>query len=353
MPTGQTRTGRSTSGGDIFLARRSCPTDSGGDRGDSTEETNALMREYFVQMAEERRERVKREREEERRRVEDEARRAKETRRALREEQMLRYEEERDIRFMRILRSEFKKDGAGSTDREIYKAKKLARTFGRTDALIEEKECLRISIAHRTFGMKEAEDEELLAFRKHAAKLDLLEKRKRGPDLPVGNSPPIVTPEKKFNTRLSKEAKARIDALNSDPLKEGGMSSTPTKIDLSLKHIMASWELGSKERFEQDCHDFYDALTIDELKEACRREKVAYGNGDKAIKRLITRRFVVAYDPSSHYHLHRASLPGRVKEWLSRKRRILQFRNRRNQFLKTILSEVFVVATNSKLGLNY
>ncbi|GBG79944.1 hypothetical protein CBR_g30208 [Chara braunii] len=143
------------------------------------------------------------------------------------------------------------------------------------------------------------EDEELLALRRYTAKLDLLEKRKRGPDLPVGNSPPLVTPENKLSSRLLEEAKGRIEMLKGDQAKEVGTISTPSKIDLSLKHIMASCGLGGKEKFEQECHDFYDALTIDELKEAYRREKVAYENRELAIKRLITRRSAVAYDPSA------------------------------------------------------
>ncbi|GBG71683.1 hypothetical protein CBR_g9096 [Chara braunii] len=184
ISTGQTRSGRSTSGSDSFGFRRSRFAESGGDcneRGDSTDE------KYFMQMVEERRERIEREREEERRRVEDEARWVKETRRALREEQRIRHKEERDVRLMRILRSEFQREGARSAD----KGKKPVRA-------IEKR--LRRSIAQRTFGMEEAEDEELLALRKQAARLELLEKRKRDPDLPVGNSPPIFTLEKRSNT---------------------------------------------------------------------------------------------------------------------------------------------------------
>ncbi|GBG65459.1 hypothetical protein CBR_g51053 [Chara braunii] len=299
LPTGQTRTGRWTSGGDNPMTRRSPSTDSGGERSDGADDTNALMCEYFVQMAEKHRERVEREREEERRRLEEEARRVKESRRALREEQRLRHEEDRDIRLMWILRSEFRKEQEGDLERDECKGKRPAKSFSRNDGINEEKERLRRSIAQRTIGIEEMEDEELVALRKQAATLDLLEKRKRGPDLPVGNSPPIVTREKQSSTRLSNEAKARIELLKGDLTKEAGMSSAPSRIDLSLKHIMASCGLGRKEKSEQECHDFYDAVTIEELKETCRREKVAYGNRDLAIKCLITRRSAVAYDPST------------------------------------------------------
>ncbi|GBG90231.1 hypothetical protein CBR_g50409 [Chara braunii] len=221
------------------------------------DETNALIRDYFVQMVTERRERVEREREEKRRRAEDDARRAKEARRGLREEQRLRHEAERDVRLMRILRSEFKKDREGDSDRDDFKGKKPAKSVSRTNPLYEEKEGLRRSIAQRTIGMEETEDEELAALRRQAAQLDLLEKRKRGPDIPVGNSPPMVTLEKKASIRLSEEVKTQIELLKSDQTKEVGMSSMPTKIDLSLKHIMASCGPGGQERFEQDCHNFY------------------------------------------------------------------------------------------------
>ncbi|GBG87889.1 hypothetical protein CBR_g46189 [Chara braunii] len=200
---------------------------------------------------------------------------------------------------MRILRNEFRKDKESETERDDYKDKKPVKSNSRADALNEEKERLHRNIAQRTIGLEEMEDEELLALRRYAAKLDLLEKRKRGPDLPVGNSLPMVTPEKKLSSRVSEEAKGRIEMLKGDQAKEVGTTSTPTKIDLSLKHIMASCGPGGKEKFEQECHNFYDALTIVELKEACRREKVAYGYRELAIKRLITRRSIVAYDPSA------------------------------------------------------
>ncbi|GBG80854.1 hypothetical protein CBR_g31409 [Chara braunii] len=263
------------------------------------ENTDSLIRNYFLQVAKERRERVEREREIERSRLEEEAERAKELKRALREEQRLQREEERDARLMRIIRGEMRKEREEEIERYELRGGRSSKTTGRADANNEEKERLRRMIALKTLGMEETEDEELLALRRQAAKLDRLEKRKRGPDIAVGDSPPMTTPEKRSNTELSEEAKARIESIKGEQAKEVATSSTPSKIYLSLKHIMASCGPGGREKFEKEYQDFYDALTIEELKEACRHEKVAYGKWELAIKRLITRRSVVAYDPSN------------------------------------------------------
>ncbi|GBG84681.1 hypothetical protein CBR_g39056 [Chara braunii] len=229
-------------------------------------------------MAEERRERLERDREAERQRLEDKARRAKEMRKALREEQRLQHEEERDARLMRIIRGKMRKDREEEVERYEYKGKKLGKKACKMDANSEEKERLRRIIALRTLGMEEIEDEELLALRRQAAKLNLLEQRKRGPEIQVGNSPPMTTPEKRTNTRLFEESKARIEAIQGEPALASSTTSTLVKIDLSLKHIMAACGPGGRDKFEQDCQEFYDALTIEELKEACRREKGSMEN---------------------------------------------------------------------------
>ncbi|GBG74026.1 hypothetical protein CBR_g17737 [Chara braunii] len=263
------------------------------------ENTESLMREYFVQMAEERRESIECDREAERRRLDEKAQRAKETRRALREERRLQHEEERDARLIRIIRGEMKKNHEEEVEHHEYRGKRPGKKAGKTDANSEEKVRLQRLIAPKTLGMEETEDEELLALRRKAAKLDLLEKRKRGPEVQVGNRPPMTTPEKRTNTRLFEEMKAKIESVQGEPAFASASTSTPTKIDLSLKHIMAACGPGGREKFEQDCQDFYDALHIEELKEACRREKVINGKRELAIKRLITRRSAVAYDPSN------------------------------------------------------
>ncbi|GBG79024.1 hypothetical protein CBR_g28737 [Chara braunii] len=258
------------------------------------------MREYFIQMTEERRFRVEREAEEARLRKEEEVRRAKENRRLLRQEERLKLEEEREARLLRIIRSEMQKDREEERERYERKGKGVTRTSGRNEAIEAEKEKLRRLIAPEILETpEEVEDEELRTLRRMAAKMNLIEKRKRGPDASVGNSLPMVTPEKRVNTKLTEESKMRIETLKRELGSDSGTTSTPSKIDLSLKLISASCGVDGKERFEQDYHDFYDSLTIEELKEACRREKVVYGKRDLAIKRLVIRRSAVAYDPAN------------------------------------------------------
>ncbi|GBG83127.1 hypothetical protein CBR_g36745 [Chara braunii] len=190
LPTMQTRTGRTTTSGENLSSRRSRSVESWNER--NTENTEMLMQEYFIQMAEEKRERIEREREAERRRLEEEARRAKESRRALREEQRLQREEERDARLMRIIRGEMRKERDEETECYEYKGKRPSKMACQAEANNEEKERLRRVIALRRLAMEETEDEVLLALRRQAAKLDMLEKRKRGLDLPVGYVTPAV-----------------------------------------------------------------------------------------------------------------------------------------------------------------
>ncbi|GBG61313.1 hypothetical protein CBR_g20348 [Chara braunii] len=294
----QACTGRPAVVGTNTMARRSRSAESGNEKSATGEDMNALMREYFVQMAEERRLRVEREAEEVRLRQEAEERRIKENRRLQRQEERLRLEEERDTRLLRIVWSEMRKDREEERARYKRKGKGAARMSVRNEAMEAEKEKLRRLIAPKILEpAEEAEDEELLSLRRMAARLNLVEKRKRGPDIPIGNSPPMVTPEKKLNTKLTEETKARIEPLKSEQGADYGSASTPSKIDLSLKHISASCGVGGKERFEQECQNFYDSLSIEELKEACRREKVTYGKKELAIRRLVIRRAAIAYDP--------------------------------------------------------
>ncbi|GBG86385.1 hypothetical protein CBR_g41380 [Chara braunii] len=305
VPSTQTNTqtrGRSVTPNMNTMARRSRSAESGGEREIVGDDTNSLMQEYFVQMAEERRFRVERETEEARLRAEEAERRAKENRRLLQQEERLKLEEERESRLLRIIRSEImQKDREEEKERYERKGKGFARTIGRNDAIEAEKERLRRLIAPEILDTaEEVEDEELRTLRRMAARMNLIEKWKRSPDTPVGNSPPVVTPEKKANTKLTDESKTRIEILKQELGTDPGTTSTPLKIDQSLKHVVsASCGVGGKERFEQNCHGFYDFLTIDELKEACRRENVVYGKRDLAIKRLVIRRSAVAYDPAN------------------------------------------------------
>ncbi|GBG68161.1 hypothetical protein CBR_g2712 [Chara braunii] len=295
--TNMARTGKAPLGvGPGIAGCQSRSAESGSERSEGADDTNVLMREYFVQMAEERRARIEREAEDYRRRREEEARISKENRRMMKQEVRRKREDERDARLLRIIRGEIKKE-SDEEEKTFLKGQRPVKS--RSDAIEAEKERLRRRIAKAaTEDTEGTDDEELTALRKQEAKLELSEKRKRGPDLLIGNNPPLVTPRKRTNTKLSAKSKKRIEQIKGDQTCEEGGTSTPAKIDLSLKHITASCGVGGKEKFEQECFDFYDALNIDELKEACRREKVTYRNREMAIECLITRRSTTAYDPT-------------------------------------------------------
>ncbi|GBG87546.1 hypothetical protein CBR_g45604 [Chara braunii] len=249
------------------------------------------MREYFVQLAEERRERM-----EERRRKEEAVRLEKEKKRLEKLREETQYEEDRDARLLAMIDSKILRDQEERRSRGVVidKQAKKVKEFGET--MEEEKERLWRTLAlHETYEA----DDELLRLRKQAAGLRIQEKvdkRKRGKEVALGNSPPMVTPEKRSNTVLSEGSRRRIEELRRAPAEDPQTSDTPRKIDLTLKHISASCRPGGKEKYESYVRDFYDALTIDELKEVCKRERVTYGNREAAIKRLVIRRVTTAYD---------------------------------------------------------
>ncbi|GBG84181.1 hypothetical protein CBR_g38154 [Chara braunii] len=269
----------------------------GGSSRHGSDEANSLMREYFVQKALEKKAKREKEEEEEKIMKEELARKEKERKKLMKMEERFRLEEERDSRLLRIIRGEMKKDQEDYAVKD-KRGKGKARLNERGETVEEEKERLRRMLRVQYSKEDDTENEELRMLRRRAAKLEIHEKRKRGPDVAIGNSPPMVTPEKRTGPRLTEESKKKIEELKSASKPPAESSETPTKLDLSLKHITTSCGPGGKEKFEQKCRDFYDALTIEELKEVYRRERVPYGKRELAIKRLVIRRSVVAYDPT-------------------------------------------------------
>ncbi|GBG74757.1 hypothetical protein CBR_g19270 [Chara braunii] len=295
----------------IGTERRSHSADSGITRTQS-KETDAMMREYFVEMTRERRERLEREAREAELRREKEARTERERRRQQRILERRQYEEDRDERLLRRIRGEFRDSQDDEGERKNIRAGKSTirrNEYGETKE--EEKERLLRTIASlEPTGEEEEDDAELVELRRRAAALKLgLEKRKRPVvESPVGNSPPMVTPTKGQRTSLSKEAKTRIEEIQgADPGKGAGPSSVkknilaslePTgKLGISLKHITAGVGPGAREKYETEVRDLFEVLTIDELKEQCKLEKIGYGNRELAIKRLVGRRVIKVYDP--------------------------------------------------------
>ncbi|GBG59634.1 hypothetical protein CBR_g49898 [Chara braunii] len=284
------RTGRTAD--QESIVRRSRSAESGDGRTE-IDDTSMLMREYLVAMAQERRDRIEREATEERRRLEEEARLERERRRAEKMKEKQQYEEERDARLLSLIDMKMKKEEEVRRGRSGWKGPVVHKTNEYGETMEEEKERLRRMIA----SCEEREvDDELPLLRKQAANLKIADKRNRGPEGPVGNSPLVMTPEKRTNVKLSEDSRRRIEELRSNKNEEPQTSGMSRKIDLTLKHISTACGPGGKEKYEVEVRDFYDALTIDELKEVCRMEKVCYENREMAIKRLVIRRVAIAYN---------------------------------------------------------
>ncbi|GBG60214.1 hypothetical protein CBR_g3458 [Chara braunii] len=276
-------------------SRRSWSAHGGIARGE-VDDTNALMREYLVQNVADKKAKREKDEEVQKKRKEEAALSEKKRKKLMKQEERFRMEEERDARLLRIIRGEMRKDSEDNYSRSNTCRKGKMKSTELSESTSEEKERLRKFLALcGDIDHDDTSDEELKLLLRRTAKLVINEKRKRGPEVNIENSPPMVTPEKKASKRPLEETKTKIDKLRNTKiiLKDLG---TPRKIDLSLKHLSTSFGVGGREKFEHECCDFYDALTIDELKEVCRRKKVSYGKRELAMKRLVIRRSVVAYN---------------------------------------------------------
>ncbi|GBG62571.1 hypothetical protein CBR_g31208 [Chara braunii] len=259
-----------------------------------TDETNNLMREYLGTGAKEGRGS------------------ADGRKKAEKLEEKKRYEEERDARLLKTLLGELKKDYEGEGERKtVSKGRQVIKRNELGETREEEKErLLRLIASQEQSDDEEEEYEELVLLRRRAAGLRIKEKRKRGlVESPVGNSPPMVTPTKGQKTGLGKEAMAHIDEIK--VAEQGKMEGTSTstrrdlskaleptgKLGISMKHVTAGTGLGAMEKYERDLREVFEALTIDELKDQCKQDKISYENRDLALKRLIMRRKIQAYDP--------------------------------------------------------
>ncbi|GBG68386.1 hypothetical protein CBR_g2929 [Chara braunii] len=236
------------------------------------------------------------------------------------------FEDERDARLMRMVREEVfrekeKYEGA-STARRIVK---IIKTNERGETSKEEKERLRRLIATAEADEEELEDDELLRLRRRAAGLSLNDKRKRGKETVVGDNPPMIIPTKGQRTGMSCGAKSRISKICADRGVGAGCSTSilePVgKISLSLKHVTVGTGPDDKEKYEAECRELFEALAVDELKDACKADRVVYGKREIAISRLVKRRVVKAYDPvnvalpvSSRVGLRRSGRTARTTE---------------------------------------
>ncbi|GBG72495.1 hypothetical protein CBR_g12066 [Chara braunii] len=270
--------------------------------------TDRLMREYFLELAEERRARKEQEAREQEEKQAEEVRLKRERERLERLEERKRYEDQRDARLLRLVRVEWGGSTKQATERKERRKEKVNE---RGETVEEEKERLRREIAMQPSSEEEG-DTELLLLRRRAPKININDKRRRDPEKAMENSPPLTTPKKGQRTglmadargirpELGTEAKSKIEEIRSSEAEKTVSASTilePVgKLSLSMKHVSARCGPGDRERYKEECRDLFEALTIDELKEACRNERISYTNRDMPIKRLVTRRRLKAYDP--------------------------------------------------------
>ncbi|GBG70960.1 hypothetical protein CBR_g69625 [Chara braunii] len=301
-PLGTGRTKRTMAPGS---ERRNLSADSYTVRSES-DETNRLMREYFTRKERARVEKIDKEKRGEAEREAEAARQEKARRKLEKEAEKKREQKERDDQLLYLIRMEIRRETGKKVESEESetrkydrKTRKPVKTNERGETIEEEKERLRREIALlEAVEEEEEEDDELQCLRRRAAGLSIHEKRKRRKEMPIGDSPPMTTPTKR--TGLSTTAKLRIKELRS--AEKGKVTSSSIleavgKIGLSLKHVMAGCGPEGKKKFEAECKELYEALTINEMKKACRLEKVTYGKRELVIKRLTTRRVLKAYDP--------------------------------------------------------
>ncbi|GBG83977.1 hypothetical protein CBR_g37849 [Chara braunii] len=238
----------------------------------------------------------------------EEARLEKERKRLERLEERKRYEDERNARLLRLVRVEW----GSITKQEAEKPdKKKVRVNERGETVEEEKERLRREIAMQQ-SSEEEEDTELILLRRRAARININEKRRRDPEGKMACAMPQITPTKGPRPGLMADARGVRPALSTDANNrideikkcEGEKSTSAStillpvgKLSLSMKHVSVGCGPGDREKFEVERRDLFEALTVDELKEVCKNEKIGYVKRDVAIKRLITRKLLKVYDP--------------------------------------------------------
>ncbi|GBG63785.1 hypothetical protein CBR_g39329 [Chara braunii] len=285
---------------------RSLLADSLTNRGGPTY-TDKLMRKYFLELAEERRARKEQEVREQQERKAEELRLKREKKRLERLEERKRYEDERDARLLRLVRVE-----CGSNERPgSAKREKKVRVNDRGETVEEDKERLSREIAMQP-SSDEEEDTELILLRRRAARININDKRRRDLEKQTAESPPLTTETKGQRTRFMADARGLRPVLGMEVISrieeirscEAGKTASASKIlapvgklALSMKHVFAGCGPGDREKYEVEYRDLLEALTIDDLKEVCRNEKISYVKRDIAIKRLVTRRLLKAYDP--------------------------------------------------------
>ncbi|GBG87461.1 hypothetical protein CBR_g45519 [Chara braunii] len=144
-----------------------------------------------------------------------------------------------------------------------------------------------------------SDDSEIEALSEHTTRLNINDKRKREPDLGVGDSPPVVTPVKRTTKRGVLDPKKLLLNYRHPPLKK----PSPKKKTLGTgsatrrRKIPASPGVLGKLRYVQENLRQLGGLNMEELRAICRSEEVAFEGKKMDILLAITeKRAYVAYD---------------------------------------------------------
>ncbi|GBG59028.1 hypothetical protein CBR_g24375 [Chara braunii] len=247
----------------IGAEKRSHSADNYGSRREMDEMSN-MMRTYFFEKAKEREEAKQRAVREEAQRKEEEVRKEQEKKRLQELEEKKCAEDEQDARLLRMIREEIRHESGKENESASRVKRAVVKRNERGETVEEEKERLRREIALRE---EAEEDAELILLRRRAAGLEINEKRKRGKEVAVGDSPPMTTPTKGQRTVLGTTSKLRIEEL----CDFGHMASTSSpiaepvgKIGVSIKHVTAGTGLGARAKYKEEIRALYEALTVDE-----------------------------------------------------------------------------------------
>ncbi|GBG80522.1 hypothetical protein CBR_g30983 [Chara braunii] len=288
---------------------------------------SALIRKYILDKVKRNEERE----EQERLKAESKKREAelqsKMERKKLKEEIRKREEAERDERLMRWLKMQLWRENRSPEDKAERRFRlKVGRRSSKKETRSSEKRRLRkmIECAGGGSSSSKFEDEELNDFQKKAAKAELCEKRKRGEDMAISNSPPLTTPSKerrtkgkipvtsgssgkkvtttsgryKFRMRSSpKKSPPKQPPARNSPLKKQSPKKLENKrFDPKMKGVVASCGPGGEERYVEDLRRHTMDANIDDLKVICKDLKIKYRNREQATTAITDRRLAEAYD---------------------------------------------------------
>ncbi|GBG69986.1 hypothetical protein CBR_g4814 [Chara braunii] len=155
-----------------------------------------------------------------------------------------------------------------------------------------------------------SDDSEIEALSEHTTRLNINDKRKREPDLGVGDSPLVVTPVKRTAKRGVLDPKKLLLSCRHPPLKKPSPKrKTPgTGSATRRRKIPASPGVLGKLRYVQENLRQLGGLNMEELRAICRSEEVAFERKKMDILLAITeKRAYVAYGTNEETRVRNAT----------------------------------------------